>query len=92
MERGDDIVGLMTLHGIKQVPTAEWATTNVSQVMLPSKEWKRVDPDTELWTALQQMDRDGVNQLPVTLNSHIMGMLGREDVITFLRTVQELRA
>jgi CBS domain-containing protein len=36
------------------------------------------------------MDRDGVNQLPVMTNSRVVGMLNREDVITFLRTLQEL--
>jgi CBS domain-containing protein len=36
------------------------------------------------------MDRDGVNQLPITRNEEVVGMLSREDVITFLRTLQEL--
>jgi hypothetical protein len=46
--------------------------------MLPLEQSKRTDPDTELWTALQQMDRDGVNQLPVTRNNQVIGMLSRE--------------
>ncbi len=37
------------------------------------------------------MDHDGVNQLPVTRDNQVIGMLSREDVITFLRTLQELR-
>jgi len=89
--RGQDTVGLMTLHRIKEVPRREWATTSVAEVMLPLEQSKRTDPDTELWTALQQMDRDGVNQLPVTRDNQVIGMLSREDVITFLRTLQELR-
>jgi signal-transduction protein with cAMP-binding, CBS, and nucleotidyltransferase domain len=36
------------------------------------------------------MDRDGVNQLPVMADGQVLGMLSREDVITFLRTLQEL--
>jgi len=47
---------------IKEVPRREWTTTSVAEVMLPLEQSKRTDPDTELWTALQQMDRDGVNQ------------------------------
>jgi CBS domain-containing protein len=58
--------------------------------MLPLEQLKRIDPDTELWAALQKMDRDGVNQLPVTRDHHVVGMLSREDVITFLGTLQEL--
>ena len=60
------------------------------QVMLPLEELQRIDSDTELWVALQKMDRDGVNQLPVTRDHHVIGMLSREDVITFLRTLKEL--
>jgi Zn-dependent protease len=86
----DNIVGLATLHRIKAVPRPEWATTSVAQVMLPMEQLKRVDPDTDLWVALQKMDRDGVNQLPITRDHHVIGMLSREDVITFLRTLQEL--
>jgi CBS domain-containing protein len=58
--------------------------------MIPIEQTKRVQPDAELWTALEEMDRDGVNQLPVMAHGHIQGMLSREDVITFLRTLQEV--
>jgi Zn-dependent protease len=90
VNRGADIIGLMTLHRIKEVPRAEWATTSAGQVMLPLDRLMRISPDKQLWAALQQMDRDGVNQLPVMTDSQVVGMLSREDVITFLRTLQEL--
>ncbi len=90
VQRGADAVGLMTLHRIKEVPRSDWATTSAAQVMLPMQQLKHTDPDSGLWSALQQMDRDGVNQLPVMTGSRVVGMLSREDVITFLRTVQEL--
>jgi hypothetical protein len=38
------------------------------------------------------MDRDGVNQLPVLAENQILGMLSRESIIGFLRTVQEVGA
>jgi predicted transcriptional regulator len=48
---------------------------------------RKISPDTELWTALRLMDRHGVNPLPVMIDSQVVGILSREDVITFLRTV-----
>ena len=78
------------MHQIKEVPRGEWAIKSADQIMLPLEQLKRIDPDTELWAALQKMDRDGVNQLPVTRDQDVIGMLSREDVITFLRTLQEL--
>jgi Zn-dependent protease len=92
VHRGTDTVGLMTLHRIKEVPRSDWGTTTAAQVMLPLAELKRISPATELQAALQLMDRDGVNQLPVMADSQVTGMLSREDVITFLRTVQEVGA
>ena len=90
VNRGERTVGLMTLHRIKEVPRSDWATTSAGQVMIPFEQLKRTAPEAELWTALQQMDRDGVNQLPVTRDNLVIGMLSREDVISFLRTLQEL--
>lgn len=92
VNRGEETLGLMTLHRIKEVARDRWAETTAAQVMLPLDELKRIGPDTDLWAALQLMDRDGVNQLPVTTDHHVVGMLSREDVVTFLRTVRELGA
>ncbi len=92
VNRGDDTVGLITLQRIKEVPRPEWATTRAGEVMLPLEKSMSIDPDTGLWTALEKLDRDGVNQLPVIRDRHVIGMLGREDVISFLRSLQEPRA
>ncbi|MGB9117952.1 site-2 protease family protein [Bradyrhizobium sp.] len=89
VNRGEKTVGLITLHRITKVPRPEWATTSAARVMLPFEQLKCVDPDTELWSALQMMDRNGVNQMPVIRDQHVVGMLSREDAITFLRTLQE---
>jgi Zn-dependent protease len=90
VKRSNEAVGLLTLHHVKEVPRSAWPTTTSAQAMIPIEQTKRVQPDAELWAALEEMDRDGVNQLPVMADGHIQGMLSREDVITFLRTLQEL--
>jgi Zn-dependent protease/CBS domain-containing protein len=92
VNRGGSAAGLMTLHRIKEIPRQDWAHTTAAQVMIPLGELKRIGPDTELWTALQLMDRNGVNQLPVMTENQVVGMLSRDDVISFLRTVRELGA
>jgi Zn-dependent protease len=91
VNRGGDTVGLMTLHRVKEVRREDWPSTTAAQVMLPLGELKRVAPASELGSALQLMDRDGVNQLPVMTDGHVVGMLSRDDVISFLRTMQELK-
>jgi Zn-dependent protease len=90
IKRGDVVVGLLTLHHFKEIARSDWPTTTAAQAMIPLKQVKRVRPDAELWTALEEMDRDGVNQLPVMVNGQIQGMLTREDVVSYLRTLREL--
>ncbi|MBS0517968.1 MAG: site-2 protease family protein [Proteobacteria bacterium] len=90
VERQGAPVGLMTLQQIRDVPRSEWSTTRLAQAMLPLEQSISVTADSELWAALQKMDRKGVNQLPVTRGDGVVGMLTREDIITFLATLQEL--
>jgi Zn-dependent protease len=89
VKEADRVAGLLTLHNIKAIPSADWPTTIATQVMIPAAKMKRIRPDAELVDALGEMDRDGVNQLPVMLGDQILGVLGRDDVISFLRTVSE---
>ncbi len=85
VEKGEQVVGLLTLHHLRDIPKERWLTTTVEQVMIPCEKWKDLSLDTELWDAMEEMDRDGVNQLPVMTGEHIEGMLSREDIISFLR-------
>jgi Zn-dependent protease len=85
------VLGLLTLHSIKAIPSSEWPTTMASQVMIPAAKLKTIKPDAQLGDALGEMDRDGVNQLPVMVDSQIQGVLSRGDVIGLLRNLSEFR-
>jgi len=89
VKQDDRVVGLLTLHNIKTIPAAQWPTTTAVQVMIPFEKMKWIAPEAELSDALGEMDRDGVNQLPVMVGDQIQGVLGRDDVISFLRTLNE---
>jgi Zn-dependent protease len=90
VERDGMIAGLLTLQHIKALPRAAWPTTSAAQAMLPIERIHGLQPDAELWAALEAMDRDGVNQLPVLAGNQVLGMLSREGIIGFLRTLQEV--
>ncbi|MGB9300832.1 MAG: site-2 protease family protein [Anaerolineae bacterium] len=87
---GGVVRGLLTLHNIKGVSQDRWASTTVRQVMTPSDGLKKVGPDEELWTAMQNMTEEGVNQLPVMDDGHLLGMLGRDNIVSFIRVRGEL--
>ncbi|MGC1965612.1 MAG: CBS domain-containing protein, partial [Candidatus Acidiferrales bacterium] len=90
---GQGSAGLVTLSTIKEVPRSVWPRTTASQVMIPIEKAISIQPAAELWTALEKMGRDGVNQLPV-LNGgggdRVVGMLSRDDLVHYLRVVQSL--
>ena len=85
----DRIIGLLTLHNVKAIPASDRLTTKAGQVMIPVGQIKRIKPDAELTDALGEMDRDGVNQLPVMVDDEIQGVLSRDDVISTLRNLSE---
>jgi len=83
-------VGLLTLTGIRQVPRDKWATTTAEQAMIPFASVVTIQAGAELWTALEKMGRDGVNQLPVVEGGAMVGMLSRDDVVDYLKVLQQL--
>jgi Zn-dependent protease/CBS domain-containing protein len=91
VEQNDRVVGLLTLHDFKKILRSDWPTTTAAQAMIPAEQMKRIRPDAELVAALEEMDRDGVNQLPVMVDDQIQGLLGRDDVISLLRTLGEFK-
>jgi Zn-dependent protease len=90
VNRGEQVAGLLTLHHIKKVPRPEWSATTAAEVMTPVDQMKWIRPDAGLSEALEEMDRDGVNQLPVMENGKLLGVLRRDDVISYLRMLREL--
>ena len=85
--QNDKVVGLLTLHDVKEILRSDWPTTTAAQAMIPAERMKRIRPDAEMVNALAGMDRDGVNQLPVMVGDQLQGVLGRDDVISLLRTM-----
>ena len=64
--------------------------TSVAQAMIPAAQVKPVQPDEPLLTALEAMEADRVNQLPVVRDGHILGILRLDDIFGFLRLAREL--
>lgn len=86
----DHVLGLLTLHGIKQVPRERWATTLVEEAMLPQDELKTVGPDENLAVVFERMITEDINQFPVMENGKLLGMVARNNLFAFLRARAEL--
>jgi len=82
------VTGLITLNEIRNVPREQWATTTVGMAMVPVKELKAVSPESGLLDALEQLAQASVNQLPVMENNQVVGMIARDNILAFSRSVQ----
>ncbi len=83
-------IGLLTIHQVKEVPKTDWGHITAAQIMIPLEQVRTITPDADLWTALSAMDRAGVNQLLVLEQDHVVGMITREDLVSFLQTIHAL--
>jgi len=81
--------GMLTIHSFKKNPAAEWGTTRVDKIMIPFSDIKKVTADYPLLEALKKMDKDGVNQMPVFENDELTGILSRDSIITYFKTLHE---
>jgi len=89
VEKDDEIIGILTIHNLHKIPKVKWNTTFVTEVMMSISEIKKLYADQPILDALKEMDKDGVNQLPVYDNNNLIGILSRESVITYLRQLHD---
>jgi CBS domain-containing protein len=90
--QGEQVAGLVTLHSVKAAPQAQWGAMRVAEVMIPMEHVKAIHPDRDLWSALEAMTEEGVNQLAVVEDGRLVGMVGRDAIMGFLRMSAELAA
>ncbi len=83
-------VGLLTLANLNKVPRQAWAVTTAAQAMTPVEQFHLLKADTGLAEALEDMNMEGINHLPVVEGGQVEGILTREGVIDFLRNLQSL--
>jgi len=81
---GSQIMGLMTLHNVKEVPRDQWNTETVKEAMTPFDKLRWVRPDAELSSVLRILTEDNINQVPVVEDNKIIGMVSRENLLNFV--------
>ncbi len=89
---GDRLQGLVTLHHVKAVPREQWARTPVEAIMLPLSQLRAVDAGTRLIDVLTLMEQEDVNQVPVTQQDRLVGMISRDHLLRVLAAQMELGA
>lgn len=87
---GDQLRGLLTLGEVRDVPRDQWDTTTVDQVMIPLERLHTIGPEQSLNDVLPMMVRQDINQMPVTQNGRLVGIVSRDAIMRYLEVRRNL--
>ncbi len=85
-----EITGMVTPHEIKEIERARWPFVTMHDIMRPLGDLRSVTPEASLASALEEMSRYDLNQLPVVADNRLKGVLSRSDVLSYLQTHAEM--
>ncbi len=88
---GSQIVGIITLNMIKEIPQSQWETVTIGEAMFPLDKIIYVHPDEEVFTVMQKMAVEQIYQLPVMENGQLVGMVSRDNIINVVNLKTELK-
>ena len=58
--------------------------------MTPIHSLKSVPPDEDLSAIMQMLSREDINQVPVVQDGNVIGIVGRDNIISFINVRGEL--
>jgi CBS domain-containing protein len=82
--------GVLSLQNIKSVSQQKWGVTQVKEVMTSIDKLPVAYLGQDALSILEQMDESGTNLVSVVSEGRVVGLIDRDDLITFLRTRSEL--
>lgn len=86
VSEGSRTQGVVSFQNVRALPRRQWAGKTVADVMTPLDKIKQVSPDDDLATVFAVLAEQGINQLPVVENGNIIGMVGRDNLVSFMNT------
>jgi len=78
------LVGLVCFDDLEKLPQQEWSHKAVEDVMTPAERLIVLPPDAGADEALQSLATRDVDQLPVLVGRHLVGIVRRADVMKWL--------
>jgi Zn-dependent protease len=79
-----DLVGLVSLQDVRRIPQALWPSTEISEIMTPRDKLVTLPPSASAVNALELLARHDINQIPVVEGGHLVGLVQRGDLLTWL--------
>ncbi|MBU0671509.1 MAG: site-2 protease family protein [Candidatus Margulisbacteria bacterium] len=86
----DQILGLLTLHLVKEVDRSKWAKTTAREAMLPLNNSLVISEYAEAIEALPKMARNKVGRLLVIEGDKLVGILSQRDIMQLFEFKSEI--
>jgi len=86
----DQLLGLITLHDIKEVEREKWPQVTVREIMIPVNDKIIINKESEATDALAKMASSGSGRLLVVDNSKLIGILSQRDVMRLFEFKAEI--
>jgi CBS domain-containing protein len=90
--RGNQVLGILTLKQIRDIPREEWDKKNAEQAMLPLPDGSALFPDQTVSKALENFRRTSMGRLPVIQDGQLVGILSQSDVVRWLNAHPEVES
>lgn len=86
----NELVGMITLHNVRDIPREEWANTSIQGAMLRKNQIQWVQADEPALKILERMQKMDVNQMPVLREGEVVGMISRDAMLRVIQTRLQL--
>jgi CBS domain-containing protein len=92
VERNGEIVGLVSLNQVRDVPRDRWADTTVAEVMVPADSALVVTPDEALSSVVDKLRGSPLRRVLVMDGARLAGVIAAADVATWFRSTRRREA
>ena len=78
------LIGLLSREALLRLPPERWATTPVSEILIPADRIQPASPDEDGVSLMQRMETGGLPALPVTRDGIVVGVVTRANLMDLL--------
>jgi Zn-dependent protease len=92
VQRGQELLGMIGTAQIRRIPRRNWPLMRTEQAMVPIGSVPRTSGDAELWTALETLERSGLDALLIGTGEEVSALLTRRSAAHLMRERAEAHA